>query len=165
VIDFSYPVLDVLLIGAVIGVFGILGWRPDRVWILLGVGLLVMGAADAAFAIQQAHGIADGGHYDFVWTLGALLIAYAAWVRAPDVVNGGEAAVGLRVVALALLANALAIAIQIYAFFGEIGRSERIVTAAVLLVSSVQIVLARPRVERRSDHSLVQASSERKGAP
>ena len=35
--------------------------------------------------------MADNGHYDFVWTIGALLIAYAAWVRTttgPPVVDG-----------------------------------------------------------------------------
>ena len=38
VVDFSYPVLDLLLIGAILGVYGLLGWRPDAMWILLGLG-------------------------------------------------------------------------------------------------------------------------------
>ena len=44
-----------------------------------------------------------------------------------------------------LFAEALAIGIQIYAIFREVGRSERIVTIVVLLVASVQIILTRPR--------------------
>jgi hypothetical protein len=48
-------------------------------------------------------------------------------------------------VALALFAQSLAIGIQIYAIFREIGRSERIVTIVVLVVASVQIILTRPR--------------------
>ena len=51
----------------------------------------------------------------------------------------------MRAVALALFAEALAIGIQIYAVFREIGRSERIVTVVVLVVASVQIILTRPR--------------------
>ena len=51
----------------------------------------------------------------------------------------------MRAIALALFAQALAIGIQIYAIFREIGRSERIVTIVVLVVASVQIILTRPR--------------------
>jgi hypothetical protein len=39
----------------------------------------------------------------------------------------------------------LAIAVQIIAIFDEIGKSERVVTAVVLVVASIQIVLTRPR--------------------
>jgi len=145
VVDFSYPVLDVLLIGALLGVYGLLGWRPDRMWLLIGLGILAMAVADAAFAVQQAVGVPQGTHYDFVWTLGALLIAFAAWVGAPDDQDGHEQVTGMRAIALALIAQALAIAIQIYAIFHEVGRSERVVTIVVLLVASVQIILTRPR--------------------
>jgi hypothetical protein len=50
----------------------------------------------------------------------------------------------MRAVALALFAQALAIGIQLYAVFREVGRSERIVTIVVLVVASVQIILTRP---------------------
>lgn len=147
IVDFSYPVLDVLLMGAILGVYGLLAWRPDRMWILIGLGTLTMAIADAAFAVQQARGVADGGRYDFVWTLGALFIAYAAWTRVP----AGEAdpgpVTGFRAIALPLAAQALAAGIQIYALFGEVGKSERIVTLVVLVVSSVQIIMIRPRAD------------------
>jgi hypothetical protein len=147
VVDFSYPVLDVLLIGAVLGIYGLLGWRPDAMWIFIGLGILASTSADAAFAVDQARGVVEHGHYDFVWTIGALLIAYAAWVRAPSVHSDQERVTGMRAIALALIAQALAISIQIYAFFREVGRSERVVTALVLVVASVQIILTRPRPE------------------
>ena len=51
----------------------------------------------------------------------------------------------MRAVALALFAQALAIGIQLYAIFREVGRSERVVTIVVLVVASVQIILTRPR--------------------
>ncbi len=84
VVDFSYPVLDVLMIGAILGVYGLLGWKPDAMWLLIGLAVVTMAAADAGFAVQQARGVASDGHYDFVWTVGALAVALAAWVRAPD---------------------------------------------------------------------------------
>jgi hypothetical protein len=91
--------------------------------------------------------VADTGHYDFVWTIGAVLIAFAAWVRTKDGPAGADRVVGMRAVALALIAQALAGSIQIYAFFREVGRSERVVTLVVLVVASVQIILTRPRAD------------------
>ena len=145
VVDFSYPVMDVLLIGAILGVYGLLAWRPDAMWVLIGFAVVTMAAADAAFAVQQARGVADKGHYDFVWTVGALACALAAWVRTRNPDGRYEQVTGMRAIALALVAQALAIGIQIYAIFGEVGKSERVVTALVLVIASVQIILARPR--------------------
>jgi hypothetical protein len=144
VVDFSYPVLDVLLIGTLLGVYGLLGWKPDRMWVIIGVGILATTVGDAAFAVQEARGVAEGNRYDFVWSIGAVAIAYAAWVAThgePD----HERVTGVRAIALALIAQALAIGIQIYAVFEEVGRSERVVTIVVLVVASIQIVLTRPR--------------------
>jgi hypothetical protein len=145
VVDFSYPVLDVLLTGTVLGVYALLGWRPDGMWVLIGLGVLAMTGADAAFAVQEARGVANDSSYAFVWTFGALALALAAWARTPDAPAGTEAVTGLRAVALPLVAQALAIGVQIYALVHEVGKSERVVTILVLVIASVQIVLTRPR--------------------
>jgi diguanylate cyclase len=147
IVDFTYPVLDVILVGAVLGVYGLLGWRPDGMWILIGLGVVTMAVADAVFAVQQARGVADDGHIDFIWTLGALMIALAAWISKPDAGDDAGPVTGMRAIALALVAQALAIGIQIYALFEEVGKSERIVTIVVLVVASAQIILTRPRPE------------------
>lgn len=145
IVDFSYPVLDLLLIGAILGVYGLLGWRPDAMWILLGLGILATTVADATFAVQEAHGLPETQPYDFVWTLGAVLIACAAWVTSPAAPDVHAEVTGLRAIALVLVAQAVAAGIQIYALFGELAKSERIITLAVLVITAVQIVLARPR--------------------
>jgi hypothetical protein len=62
-------------------------------------------------------------------------------------------------VALPLLAEALAIAIQLYAF-GTVARGERLVTVMVLMVSSAQIVLSRPR-PRSKDASPTPVGTQR----
>ena len=159
VVGFGYPVLDVLLIGALLGVYGLLGWRPDAMWLFIGCGIAACTVADAAFAVEQARGVVESGHYDFVWTLGALFIAYAAWVRSPTAHRDDRQVTGIRAIALALIAQALAIAIQITAIFKEIGKSERVVTVLVLAVASIQIVLSRPR--DRSDEDALPSTSTR----
>ena len=35
--NLAYPVFDIVLFGFVVIVFGLTGWRPDRVWLLLGL--------------------------------------------------------------------------------------------------------------------------------
>jgi diguanylate cyclase len=150
-VNFSYPVLDLLLIGALLGIYGLLGWRPDAMWIFIGMGIAACAGADAVFAVQQARGVLDTSSYDFVWTLGALFITYAAWVGSPTVHKDDRQVTGLRAIALALIATATAIAIQIVAIFKEVGKSERVVTALVLAVALVETVLTRPRAGADND--------------
>jgi hypothetical protein len=71
----------------------------------------------------------------------------------------------MRAIALALFAQALAITIQIVAVFKEIGRSERVVTALVLIIASIQIVLTRPRAAIREDHAPSASSDTKDSSP
>jgi hypothetical protein len=145
IVSFGYPVLDVLLIGAILGVYGLLGWRPDGMWILIGAGIMMIAAGDAVFAVRAAAGFVNDGRYEFIWSIGALMIAAAAWDQRPAAPGETGRVTGMRAIALALMAQALAIGIQIYAIFHEIGVSERVVTVIVLVVATVQIILTRPR--------------------
>lgn len=159
VVVFAYPVLDVLLIGAILGVYGLLGWKPDTMWLLIGLAIVSTSVADAVFAVQeaQARAVVSGNTYNFVWTAGALLIALAAWAGSPEADENPEIVTGMRAVALALFAQALAIGIQLYAVFREVGRSERLVTIVVLVVASTQIILTRPR--RKAENAPPDAES------
>ena len=117
-----------LLIGAVLGVYGLLGWRPDTMWILVGLAIVSSSVADAVFAVQEAEAraVVSGDTYDFIWTAGRA--PPRVWRPGPGrqrPTRTRRPVTGMRAVALALFAQALAIGIQIYAIFNEIGRSER----------------------------------------
>lgn len=144
IVDFSYPILDVLLVGGVLGVCGLLGWRPGRTWVLLGLGCAVIALADGVFSVQQARGALVEGDYGFLWSAGALLIAGAAWASTPADESRREV-YGWRAIVLPVAAQLCAAGIQVYALFHEIGSSERLVTLIVLAVATVQIVISRPR--------------------
>ena len=157
VVAFVYPVLDVLLIGAVLGVYGLLGWKPDTMWLLDRLGhrqhvrrRCRLRGAGGRGACRRV----SANSYNFVWTAGALLLALAAWAGSPEADANAEVVTGMRAVALALFAQALAIGIQLYAIFREVGRSERIVTIVVLVVASVQIILTRPRRKEGGEDAL-----------
>jgi hypothetical protein len=138
-----------LLIGSIVGVFALMAWRPGKVWLYLGLGCSIMAAADAVFAVQEARGIASGNGYTFLWTAGAVLIAYAAWVPPPSAVRAPSDLTGWRAIALPLAVQLLAVCVQVYLLVAglEVSITDRIVTIAVLLIASLQIVVSRPREE------------------
>jgi hypothetical protein len=144
VVDFTYPILDVLLVGGLLGVCGLLAWRPGRIWTLLVLGCGLIALADGIFSVQQARGALVDGDYEFLWSAGALLIAAAAWASRPDDPEAQEV-YGWRAIVLPVAAQLCAAAIQVYGLFHELGSSERLVTLIVLVVATVQIVISRPR--------------------
>ena len=56
--------------------------------------------------------------------------------------------VGWRAVALPVLAQLVAIAIQVYGLFNYVPVGERIITIVVLLIATIQIIGTRPRAGR-----------------
>jgi hypothetical protein len=145
VVDFAYPMGNAVVFGATLGVYALMAWRPGRMWLVLGVGLAAMGVADAIYSVQAlGHTYHQAGVYDAAWAGGALLVAYASWEPHPGRLEARDVR-GWPAIALPLAAQGLAAAIQIYGFFYEIPRSERILTLVVLLISMVQIVVTRPR--------------------
>jgi hypothetical protein len=145
-VDISYPLLDTLLLGGILGTFGPMAWRPDRAWILIAVGCVMMTAGDAAFAVQQARGVADHEHYGFVWSAGALMIACAAWVSGAHRHEHREL-YGWAAIALPLFAALLAVALQlgIVLFPSFDTETHRLTVLVVLVIATTQLVLARPR--------------------
>jgi hypothetical protein len=147
VVNFAYPFLDTLLIGAVLGVYGLMAWRPGRAWLLLGLGCVLMAVSDALFSVQEArHSYIQGSAFDFAWSAGAVLIAYAAW-QAVDIPEAQSEVVGWRAIVLPVAAQLLAAGIQAYGLFHPLGDSERIITLTVLLIATIQIIVSRPRAQ------------------
>jgi hypothetical protein len=144
VLDFAYPLGDAVLVGTILGVFALMGWRPGRMWLALGVALTAMGVADAINSVQALAHSHDRGIYDPAWAGAAMLVAYAAWQPHPGRLQRREVT-GWQAVALPIAAQVLAISIQTYAIFDEVPRSERILTVIVLIIATIQIVVSRPR--------------------
>jgi diguanylate cyclase len=154
VLDFTYPLADAILVGAILGVFALMGWRPGRMWLALGVAITMMGVADAISSVQALEHSHDRGIYDAAWAAAAILVAYAAWQPHPGRLERREVT-GWSAIALALAAQALGVSIQAYAIFDEIPTSERVLTVAVLIIAMIQIVVSRPRP--RSDSPALEA--------
>jgi hypothetical protein len=157
IVDFAYPTGDAIVVGAALGVFVLMAWRPGRMWLILSAGLVAMGIADAFYSVQALGQSYRGGVYDAAWIAGAVLVAYAAWEPHPERVEPREVT-GWQAVALPVAAQILAASIQFYGLFEEIPTIERALTVAVLLIATLQIILTRPRP--RTDVAGVEASFE-----
>lgn len=145
VLGFLYPLADLMLIGAVLGILPLHGWRPGRIWPILGVALILVAGADVAYYVDIAEEGYAPGVLDPFWSAGVLLVALAAW-QAPDRPGQEPELLGWKAVALPVGVQAVAVAIQIYALNHELPESERILTVAVLLLAMVQIIASRPRI-------------------
>ena len=95
-VNLAYPILDLLLILFVIAGAALLRWRLTRGMLLLVVGFLLFGAADAGYLVQIAHNTYTPGHaVDAAWMVGFLLIAMAVCQPiAPTKVGANAAAPG-----------------------------------------------------------------------
>src|SRR5215213_6291183 len=79
-VNLAYPAGDLLLLTLVVTLFGLNGWRPDPVWLLIGGGLALTAVADGLYLVQSATDqYVPGGLLDLAWPASALLVAMAAW--------------------------------------------------------------------------------------
>ena len=81
VVNLAYPLGDIVVMGSILGVFALSGFRPGRSWLVLGAGFVVFSITDAIYSIQAITGTyTAGGLLDAGWPAAHLLIAYAAWM-------------------------------------------------------------------------------------
>ncbi|MGH2942919.1 MAG: HD domain-containing phosphohydrolase [Solirubrobacteraceae bacterium] len=83
--NLAYPIADLLLVAFVVGAIAMTGWSVRSAWAWLAAGLLAIAAMDALYLYGAAAGTyAAGDVIDIGWVLGALVIAVAAWLPAPE---------------------------------------------------------------------------------
>ncbi len=81
-VNVTYPLADLLLILLVATVFGLLGWRPGRMWWLLGAGLAGFAIADSLLVVFVTTGWTPAnGVLPTLWLFSALMPSLAAWLR------------------------------------------------------------------------------------
>ncbi len=154
--EFAYPLADFILVGGILGVFAIMGWRPGRTWLLLGLGFGVISVADAVTSIEIVGQSDKQSVYGAVVLTGAFLISYASWQPHPGRLEA-RPIFGWRAIVLPVFAIGAAAVIQIYGYFHELPRSENLFTLIVLVLSLVQTVVGRPRRESAGERERTKA--------
>jgi two-component system, cell cycle response regulator len=84
-VNLAYPVGDLMLLGLVVAIFGLNGWRLDPIWLLLGGGLALSAVADGIYLVQTARDTyVEGTLLDAAWPWSVFLVGLAAWARPRD---------------------------------------------------------------------------------
>jgi two-component system cell cycle response regulator len=79
-VNLAYPLGDFALLVFVAVAFALSGWRPGRMWLLLGAGITVSAVADMIYVYQAAKGsYVAGTLLDTMWPASMSLFAVAAW--------------------------------------------------------------------------------------
>lgn len=144
-VDFAYPLGDAIIVGAMLGVLALMGWRAGPMWLALVVGFAALGLADAVYSVDAlGHSYSSDTVFDALWLVGMVVIAYAAWLPHPGRLDPVEV-YGWKAIALPLAAQCFALALQVYGLFTSVPLAERALTIAVLLIAIVQIIVSRPR--------------------
>jgi two-component system cell cycle response regulator len=81
-VDLSYAMGDLLLLGFVVAVFALTGWRPGRALVIVGAGLVTSAVVDGYFLYEAAVGDVPGTTAAAsLWLVSALLLGFAAWTK------------------------------------------------------------------------------------
>ena len=133
----AHPVLDILALAAVLGLIGVAEWRLPHAWYWLALGLVMWVAADAITSVGVVKHAQPGTAYYYLWPVGLLFIAYAAWL--PPDERRVDRRTGWRLLLIPVACQIFAIGTQLWALIGTLGDIERIMTIVLLVVVTVQI--------------------------
>ena len=156
-VDFTYPVADLTLLAFVIVAFWLSGWRLDRMWTALGVGIAIMASADLVSAYRSAEGTyVPGGLLAASWPAAVSLIALAAWQRPRRRQFARVAAP--HAIGITVLSAAAALAMLVYAAFAHLNGIAVTFAAVALVLSTVRGVITyneNVRILRRAADDLI----------
>jgi two-component system cell cycle response regulator len=153
-LDVSYPLADVLLVGVVVTMLALGGWRVYRSFLVIALGFLLMAGADALYLFEEAHGnYAVGTPLDSLWLFSAAILAYAAWQPDRESVHERQSLVALTAAPVAC--GLIAIGVLTY------GSVEGITGASTWLAAATLVtVLARLLATASENLGLLASSSE-----
>jgi len=153
-LDIAFPLTDVLLIGIVILMLALGGWKAGRIFTMIAVGFVVMAAADAIYLYQEVHGgYTAGTPLDCLWLLSALILAYAAWQ--PDAVHASEGDSSILIVIAPVLFGMVAIGVLAY------GNAAKVTGLSTwLAVATLLAVLVRLAITASENIQLIASSTD-----
>ncbi len=78
--NLAYPIADLLLLGTIVGIIALSGWRPAGGWWLIAAGFGLFAVVDSIYLVQSAENTyAANGLLDVGWPAAVIVIALAGW--------------------------------------------------------------------------------------
>ena len=153
--NLAYPLGDLVLLGLIVGALASTGWRLDRTWMLLAIGVSTFWLADSLYLIRTAEGtFVSGGPIDTGWWAGLLGIAVAAYQR-PRADNRSPAGESIRLVAVPLAFGLAGLLLLVYAAFADLNA-----LAVGLAAASLLAVMARLTLTFRENVTMLRTSRD-----
>lgn len=156
-VNLAYPLGDLVLLSFVIVAFSLSGWRPGRVWLLLGAGISLSAVADLIYVYQLAKGTyVAGGILDTMWPASMTLFGLAAWPLARR--QAADRVAVPHTIFLSLISAGVALALLVDAEFQRITPLAVILAAGALLAATGRAMLTyleNVRMLRRSAREAV----------
>jgi two-component system, cell cycle response regulator len=159
--NFSYPVLDLIMLGVLIGLLAIGGRRVDRRLVVLALGVLCFWASDTIYLIKDAAGTwVSGGPFDPGWWTIALCAAIAAWMD-PERAHGGPRLTGARAsIRIPVGFSLVAITVLVAGSFTVITVPAVVLASTALVAVLVRLVLTFRAHQWMLASSRVEASTD-----
>jgi two-component system, cell cycle response regulator len=158
-VNLSYPLADLLLLSLVVASFALSGWRPDRAWALIGLGMALMATGDGIYLFQAAKGTyVEGTLLDALWPAAALLVGAAAWQ--PTVKRAAPRIEGWRVVAIPFAAGIGAVSLLAYDHFHKIHDGALVLATITVVLVTVRMALTFRENQRMIQHSEAEANTD-----
>jgi two-component system, cell cycle response regulator len=149
--NLAYPVGDLLLLGLVVAILGLTGWRPGRGWILIGVGLALSAVADGIYLMQTIEGTyRQDTLLEALWPTSALLVGAAAWLPATRAESSTHQS--LRVVLVPFACGLTGVILLAYDHFDRVNGVTLALTAAALVLVLLRTALVFSDNQRMIDH-------------
>ena len=153
-VNVSYPVGDFALLVFVAVAYSLSGWRPGRLWLLLGAGITVSAVADLIYVYQVAKGTyVAGAVLDTMYPASMCLFSLAAWQ--PVKRQAGDQVAAPHTIVLTLLAAGCALTLLVVAAFVPVTPLAVGLAAGALVVAAVRAAwtyLENVRMLRRRAH-------------
>jgi hypothetical protein len=146
--DFAYPFLDVVVVAVILGVWATYGWRRDSSLALLLVGFALITVADTTYAIQvHEDTYVARTLLDTLWPIGAVMIAWAAWVSGE---RGRAVDLSSEWLSLwvTITAGCLAVVVLVWDHFERMAFAAVLIAALTLLVALGHAALLQGRWSR-----------------
>jgi diguanylate cyclase (GGDEF)-like protein len=151
-VDLSYAMGDLLLLGFVVAVFALTGWRPGRALALVGAGLVTSAVVDGYFLYEAATGTVPGTTIAAtLWPAAALMLGFAAWIKPVE-------AQAIRFEGWRVLLMPSAFAVSGLALLAYQTFQPQNVVALVLAIATLAAVILRMAVTFRENIRLLASS-------
>jgi two-component system cell cycle response regulator len=149
--DLGYPIGDVVLLGLVVFVFAITGWRPGRTWTAVGSAFVLITVSDSIYLYLNADGsYHEGTLLDALWPAAMLLLTVSAWQdrgrRAP-----ADELEGRSLIAAPIVCGLVAVGVLIDSRFQHLN-----LLAVGLAAATIVTVLARTALSFRDNARLLE---------